>query len=333
MKNTQDKLSAEPFLAASYLKEIGRGKEGARHLSRADAYELYAAMLDDRVSDLEMGGILIAMRIKGETIDEIAGFLDAAEDRLQIVVAPDSSPFAPIVIPTYNGARKRPNLTALLALLLAREGAPVLVHGLVQDAGRVTTAEIFSALNVELSFDVQHAEHRLYQQQLAFVPLPTLSPAMHKILMMRRVLGLRNSTHTLVKLLQPMSQAALRLCSYTHPEYQQMLDNYFKQLAPPERGDAMLMRGTEGETVASTGRAQRIDWYRSGHCETLEETSSHLQAEPEDLPIALDAKSTADWIQNVLAGKSPVPVNIQRQVEHCLRAASALKIATCQCRD
>ena len=67
----------EPFAAARFIKEIGRGKKGARSLSRDDAFALYAAMLDGRVADLELGGIMLAMRIKGESVDEIAGFLEA----------------------------------------------------------------------------------------------------------------------------------------------------------------------------------------------------------------------------------------------------------------
>ncbi|MFZ6819554.1 DNA-binding protein YbiB [Undibacterium sp. Ji22W] len=326
MKNTQDKLSAEVFQAAAYIKEIGRGKEGARNLSRADAYQLYTAMLDGRVSDLEMGAILIAMRIKGETIEEIAGFLEAAENRLHNLQTPNTSQFAPIVIPSYNGARKRPNLTPLLALLLAREGVPVLVHGLEHDVGRVTSAAIFSAIGIEPSFDVAHAEHQLNRMRLAFMPLQALSPKMHRILMMRKVLGLRNSTHTLVKILQPFEQAAVRLTSYTHPEYQLMLDNYFRQLAPHHRGIALMMRGTEGETVASTGRSQRIDKYYMGECETLEETNSQLLSEPESLPPDITADATATWIQNVLAGKHAIPVNIERQVWHCVQLAKELKI-------
>ena len=69
----------ESFPAARFIKEIGRGVKGARSMSRDDAKLLYAAMLDGRVSDLELGGILLAMRIKGESVDEIAGFMDAAE--------------------------------------------------------------------------------------------------------------------------------------------------------------------------------------------------------------------------------------------------------------
>ena len=57
---------SQPFPAAPFIREIGRGKKGARDLSRDDARALYAAMLEGRVSDLELGALLIGMRIKGE---------------------------------------------------------------------------------------------------------------------------------------------------------------------------------------------------------------------------------------------------------------------------
>ena len=55
----------DQFPAARFIKEIGRGVKGARSMSREDAAQLYGAMLENRVSDLELGGILLAMRIKG----------------------------------------------------------------------------------------------------------------------------------------------------------------------------------------------------------------------------------------------------------------------------
>src|SRR5471032_158902 len=148
-------LAGEPFPAARFIKEIGRGKNGARSMTRDDACALYRAMLEGRVSDLELGGILLAMRIKGESVDEIAGFLDAAEASFERLASPPGA-FAPLLIPSYNGARKMANLTALLALLLAREGVPVLVHGVTLDAGRIASAEVFAALGVRAAQD--HAE-------------------------------------------------------------------------------------------------------------------------------------------------------------------------------
>jgi len=84
---------AEAFAAARFIKEIGRGKKGARSLSRGDAFDLYAAMLDGRVSDLELGAIMLAMRIKGESVEEIAGFLDAAEASFDALDARDRAEY------------------------------------------------------------------------------------------------------------------------------------------------------------------------------------------------------------------------------------------------
>lgn len=307
--------------AARFIKEIGRGKNGARSLSREDANLLYSAMLERRVSDLEMGGILLAMRIKGESVEEIAGFMDAAQQTIPPFTFNHYNGFAPVLIPSYNGARKKANLTPLLVLLLAQRGVPVLIHGVAHDAGRVTSAEIFAAMNHTAARSVGEVTQQLAAKNWAFITIDDLSPPMAGLLSMRKILGVRNSTHTLVKILQPFQCAALRLTSYTHPEYLQMLRQYLSQYVPAERGDTFLMRGTEGETVASTGRAQQIDWFHQGQCTTLLETHRHIQGALPDTPDLIDAQSTAVWIQQVLDGDIAVPANIAEQVDHCARVA------------
>lgn len=311
--------SQEPFRAAPFIKEIGRGKEGARNLSRADARTLYTAMLSRQVSDLELGAILLAMRIKGESVDEIAGFMEAAEASFEALQAP-AGPAMPVLIPSYNGARKMPNLTPLLAMLLAREGVPVLVHGVLLDAGRVTTAEIFSALGWPLATSVREVGLTLAQGLPVFMPITVLAPQIAGLLALRKVLGVRSSTHTLVKILQPFAQPALRLSSYTHPEYLAMLDTYFSTAAPVGRGDAFLMRGTEGETVANARRAQQIDWFHEGVRTTLVEKQGVVDAVP-DMPSERDAVTTARWIEQVLTGAHPVPLAIATQVARCAAIA------------
>ena len=106
---------------------------------------------------------------------------------------------------------------------------------------------------------------------------------------------MRNSTHTLVKILQPFDGPALRLVSYTHPEYLAMLTEYFRSAAPAERGDAFLMRGTEGETVANANRAQQIDWFHAGQQTLLVERDAPTD-ELAPAPEGRDAAATADWI-------------------------------------
>ena len=312
--NTSDNLSA-----ARFIKEIGRGKEGARNLSRADAALLYAAMLTRRVSDLELGAILLAMRIKGESVAEIAGFMDAADASHTQLQAPAGG-VMPVIIPSYNGARKMANLTPLLAMLLAREGVPVLVHGVLQDAGRVTTAEIFSALGWPLAGSVEAAQQTLATHAPAFIAIDVLAPQIAGLLALRRVLGVRSSTHTLVKILQPFAGPALRLSSYTHPEYLTMLAAYFTELAPAGRGDAFLMRGTEGETVANARRAQQIDWFHDGVRTTLVEKQGVVDVVA-DMPAERDAVTTARWIERVLEGEHPVPPAIAEQVARCAAIA------------
>ena len=310
---------AFPFSASRFIKEIGRGKEGARSLSRADAELLYGAMLRREVSDLELGAILLAMRIKGESIDEIAGFMAAAEASFELLDAPGGGAM-PVLIPSYNGARKIPNLTPLLAMLLVREGVPVLVHGVTQDPGRVTTAEIFSALGWPLADSLRQAQAQMNGATPVFIPIEILAPQLAGLLACRRILGVRSSTHTLVKILQPFRQPALRLSSYTHPEYLEMLGEYFTTAAPPDRGDAFLMRGTEGETVANARRAQQIDWFHDGVRTTLVEKQGVVNAVP-DMPPERDAGSTARWIESVLDGTIPVPPAIVAQVERCAAVA------------
>ena len=310
-----------PLAAARFIKEIGRGKNGARSLSREDAQLLYAAMLEQRVSDLELGAILLAMRVKGESVDEVSGFLKAAEASFTALTAP-AGDYAPVVIPSYNGSRRVANLTPLLALLLAREGVPVLVHGVTKDPGRVASAEIFQALGYAPARNAAEASARFAARQPVFMAIDVLAPKMARLLAMRRILGVRNSTHTLVKIMQPFAQPALRLTSYTHPEYFAMLSAYFR--GEPSRGDAFLMRGTEGETVANARRAQQIDWFHQGVHTQLVEKQAAVEALP-DLPAQNDAISTASWIEAVLRNEIAVPAPIADQVRHCVTVARALR--------
>ncbi|WP_373889513.1 DNA-binding protein YbiB [Massilia sp. IC2-476] len=315
--------NTERFAAAPFIKEIGRGVKGARSMSREDARALYVAMLEGRVSDLELGAILLAMRIKGESVEELAGFMDAAEASFAPLPSPPGE-FAPVLIPSYNGARKLANLTPLLALLLAREGVPTLVHGVRTDPGRITTSEILAELGLAEAASSSDILDAAANRRPVFIPIELLAPSLAHMLSLRRILGVRNSTHTLVKILQPYDGPALRLVSYTHPEYLQTLGEYFTTAAPPARGDAFLMRGTEGETVANPHRAPQIDWFHGGQRTLLVERDAPTDLLAE-VPEARDAATTAAWIAAALRGEVPIPPPIVAQVAHCVRVARSLR--------
>lgn len=304
---------------APYIKEIGRGKEGARSLTAEQAHELMSQVLDGQASDLEIGAFAIAMRIKGESIEELAGFLRSVHERC-IPLHPTQPS---LVLPSYNGARKLPNLTALLALLLAQEGVPVLVHGPEHDPGRVTTAEIFHTLGLPIAQDSADIHAAWARREPVFIRTEALCPPLARLLDVRRVIGLRNPGHTVAKLLAPaQGLRSMRVVNYTHPEYGRTLAEFLAAT----RSDAMLMRGTEGEPVADPRRLPRLDVFIDGQlrAELSRAAQEGVLTEMPVLPRSHDAATTSLYIQSVVSGEKPAPAPLQQQVEALLAALAAL---------
>ncbi|WP_300715742.1 DNA-binding protein YbiB [Hydrogenophaga sp.] len=291
-----------------YIKEIGRGKDGARSLTREQATDLLGQVLDGSVTDLEVGGFCLAMRIKGETPDEMAGFLDAAHARLHRL--PDNG-LTTVVLPSYNGARKLPVLTPLLALLLARQGVPVLVHGTATEDKRVFAGRVFTELGVLPATQVP----KLASGHVAFVPTEVLCPGLKRLLDVRRAVGLRNPAHSLVKLMNPCAGQAFIVGSYTHPEYAGSMAATWTLTG----AHAMLLRGTEGEPVADARRTPRMEIFRDGERTEVQPQQDGPLAQLPSLP-SVDAARTAAYIRAVLDGSLPIPTPIALQVEHILRA-------------
>ena len=296
-----------------YIKEIGRGKDGARSLTRAQAADLFGQVLDGTATDLEIGAFCLAMRIKGETAQEMAGFLDATHQRLHKLPA---SKKPTIVIPSYNGARKLPVLTPLLALLLAREGLPVLVHGTATESRRVYTSEVLLALSIP----AQEAIESIAAGKVAFVPTSLLHSGLQRLLDVRRVVGLRNTAHSLVKLMNPVLGKSLLVTSYTHPEYAVSMAETLALLG----GNALLLRGTEGEAVADARRTPTMQGFVSGSVVDYQEPQHGSLTSLPNLPNAIDADSTAAYIRQVMDGAEPVPAPIAQQVAHILHLVQAL---------
>ncbi|MBC7918834.1 MAG: DNA-binding protein YbiB [Rhodoferax sp.] len=296
-----------------YIKEIGRGKEGARALSRAQAEDLFGQVLDGTVTDLEIGAFCLAMRIKGETAEEMAGFLDATYQRLQRIPASEKPV---VVIPSYNGARKLPLLTPLLGLLLAREGLPVLIHGTATESTRVFTSEVLAGLEIHAQVVIKS----IATGELVFAPTALLCPGLQRLLEVRRVVNLRNPAHSLVKLMNPCEGKSLIVSSYTHPEYAISMAATFALT----QANALLLRGTEGEAVADPRRTPTMQAFVHGQAFTLQEHQAGTLATLPDLPTQLDAATTAAYIHKVMAGEQPVPAPIAQQVAHILHLVKSL---------
>ncbi|WP_301101320.1 DNA-binding protein YbiB [Propionivibrio sp.] len=301
---------------AHIIRELGRGSEGARDLPLDEAQQLYGAMLDGGVPELELGAIAIALRVKGETANEMIGFLAASYDRLHPLHRPPGR-IRPIVIPSYNGARKGVNLTPLLALLLRRFGVPVVIHGLIEGFGRVSTAQIFREFGLLPSTNHLQAQQVLDENGLVYIPLSAISPGLSVQLALRSRLGLRTSAHSLVKMLDPFKGEGLLLTAATHPDYL----NTMRQVLSALGVHALLLRGTEGEPFANPKRRPRIEHMYDGVIDILFEAEHDSLKRLPTLPETCDAKTTADWIRRVLAGESALPPPIANQLACCLYAS------------
>ncbi len=300
-----------------FIKEIGRGKDGARALSREQAADLFGQVLDGFASDLEIGAFCLAMRIKGETAEEMCGFLDATQQRLtKLQICPTSIQRTPIVIPSYNGARKLPALTPLLALLLAREGLPVVIHGTATESTRVFTSDVLAALGIA----AQTAAEPLIQGKVVFYPTALLNSGLQRLLDVRRVVNLRNPAHSLVKLIQPCEGPQVLVTSYTHPEYAESMEQVLCKMDYC----ALLIRGTEGEAVADARRTPKMTRILHGHATPAVAHQAGALTSLPDLPQSCDAQTTAAYIQAVLDGASPIPQPIAQQVAQIVELAAAL---------
>jgi anthranilate phosphoribosyltransferase len=301
---------------AGMIREVVRREPGVRDLGVDDARRLFGAMLDGGVPELEVGALLAALAVRGESDQELLGFYHALSERLHRLAAPEGD-VRPVVLPAYGGARSQPNLTPLIAMLLQRVGVPVVVHGTLEGVGRVATAYVLRELGVLPCATLAQAQAALDRDKLAFVPTAVLAPGLSTLLALRARLGTRTTAHIIAKLIDPFDGAGLRLVCSMNVECLANLHQLL--LATGER--TLLMRGTEGEPFADPHKRPRIELFDDGRAETLFEQESGSQDGPAGLRPATDARGTAAYIRKTLDGHAPMPLPIINQLACCLYAS------------
>ena len=245
------------------------------------------------------------MRIKGESVSELMGFMDALQPHLNLL---NLGTRPTIVLPSYNGARKQANLTPLLAGMLASYGFTVLVQGVEKDQTRVTSHEIFKSLGWPILNTKNEFGTLLTSNQPVFCPLNVISPALQRLLDVRERIGLRNTGHVLAKLINPTLQNPWQVSNYTHPEYPEKLREFFQLRS----ANAILMRGSEGEPTASLQRLPEMHFLPSNRNEV---TSPEERFEDPNPFFEIDAISTASVTKQVLSGEVRCPSSILRQAD------------------
>ncbi|TDV41928.1 anthranilate phosphoribosyltransferase [Pseudomonas graminis] len=202
-----------PF--APFVRILGKGKRGARNMTRAEAREAMGMVLDEKVEDTQLGAFLMLLRHKEESPDELAGFTEAVRERLH---APQLN--VDIDWPTYAGKKRHLPWYLLAAKCLAQNGVRVLMHGGgAHTAGRLYSEQLLDLLGIPLCRNWQAVGEALEQQNIAFFPLGDWAPQLQRMIDLRNTLGLRSPIHSLTRILNPLG-ARCGLQSIFHPGYQ-----------------------------------------------------------------------------------------------------------------
>ena len=295
------------------LREASECRQQAEGLPESDAHKLFAAMLDGGLPDLELGAALATLgTLPGDPL-ELLGFSRALHERVRPIERAVSD-IRPVVIPSYGSVRDQFNLVPLVAMLLARIGIPVVVHGTLEGAERISSAAVFRELGVMPCTSTAQIDAMLESQCLAFVPTGLLSPGLAKLIALRGRLGVRNVAHIVARLLDPFAGRGLRMTGATHPGLHQCMRDFF--LASGDR--ALLLRATSAEPFANPRHRPTIELIESGGSRQLfaEEHSQVFEAvAPAKRP---EARATAQYTRSVLEGQQPAPMPIVNQIACCL---------------
>ncbi|WP_216937048.1 MULTISPECIES: glycosyl transferase family protein [unclassified Acinetobacter] len=206
------KDAEHPF--AQFIRIIGKGKNGARSLNYDEAYQAFSMILKNEVLDVQLGAFLMLLRVKEESVDELAGFVQATRDQLNFKTLDVDLDWS-----SYAGKRKHYPWFILAALTLAKHGYNIVMHGASgHTMNRIYTEQVLTYLGYPICQNDAEVEQRLQQQHFAYIPLDVISPILADLIALRNVMGLRSPIHTLARLINPFNARAT-LQAIFHPAY------------------------------------------------------------------------------------------------------------------
>jgi anthranilate phosphoribosyltransferase len=179
---------------------IGQAATGAT-LTREQAATAFDLMMSGEATPSQMGGLLMALRVRGETIEEITGAVSAMRSKMLPVRAPAD---AIDVVGTGGDASGSYNISTCAAFIVAGAGVPVAKHGNRALSSRSGAADVLAALGVRIDVPPDHISRCIAQAGIGFMFAPAHHPAMRHVGPTRVELG----TRTIFNLLGPLSNPA-----------------------------------------------------------------------------------------------------------------------------
>lgn len=273
-------IEEHPF--AQYIRTLGKGKRGQRSLTQDEAYTAVKLILENKVGDIQLGAFLMLMRVKEESPEEIAGFVQAIKEGLNLQ---GMMPSINVDWSSYAGKRRQYPWFVLSALLLANNGISVFMHGLTRDDERVYAEQALTALGIQPCHSFTDVPQQIELRNFAYLDIQHISPLLSRMIELRQLLGLRSPGHTISRSLNPLS-ANLLMQGIFHPGYAEIHQKAAHLLEQPK---AAVFKGEGGEIERDPDKYAIVHGVQHGELYTEEwepvfsQPDRHLKEENLDL--------------------------------------------------
>lgn len=295
---------------------IGKIATGAA-LTRDESAHAFDKMMSGEATPAQVGGLLMALRLRGETVDEITGAVTTMRAKMLPVVAPAG---AIDVVGTGGDAAGSYNISTCAAFIVAGAGVPVAKHGNRALSSKSGAADVLAALGVKLDLDPQAIARCINEAGIGFMFAPNHHPAMKHVGPARVELG----TRTIFNLLGPLSNPAGVKRQMVGVYAQSWIEPLANVLAALGMERAWVVHGSDGLDEITTTGPTFVAELSGGKVRTFAigpADADLKQSQPSDLKGG-DAAHNAAALKSVLEGK-PGPY---RDVA-LLNAAAALLVA------
>jgi anthranilate phosphoribosyltransferase len=295
---------------------IGQAATGAM-LTREQAAAAFDLMMSGEATPSQMGGLLMALRVRGETVEEITGAVSAMRSKMLPVSAPAD---AIDVVGTGGDASGSYNISTCAAFIVAGAGVPVAKHGNRALSSRSGAADVLNSLGVRIDIPPDHISRCIAQAGIGFMFAPAHHPAMRHVGPTRLELG----TRTIFNLLGPLSNPAgvkRQMVGVFSKQWVEPLAHVLKNLGS-ER--AFVVHGSDGLDEITTAGPTAVASLANGEVKAFDITPEDVglrRAKADDLRGG-DAEHNAKALLAVLKGQR----GAYRDVA-LLNAAAALIVA------
>jgi len=203
---------AKPF--QFYIQTIGRGQKRRRTLTQVEATQAMRLILSGEVTDMQLGAFLMLIRVREETPEEAAGFLEAIRENM-----PEVSCDVDIDWGSYAGKRRQLPWFLLSLNLLKQKGYTIFLHGIVgNEEARLYTQPVVEQLGWPIANSLEQASEIIVKEGKCYLALEHFAPQIKTLMNTRDELGLRSPIHSLVRMLNPF-KAKLSVHGVFHKGY------------------------------------------------------------------------------------------------------------------